>query len=150
MDFRHAEAYCLMKYISKDQTTIEWLWNSRDGVVPFTIPPDDGIIDPSDDRMMSHADWHEDKRVPFFVPPVGLRIFVSYTEASALEAWSQHVSALKDQEIEVRDPQQYQSLFVRDMVQNEQPRIVTVDEATREEFAARALAASLQGLRVPR
>ena len=150
MDFHHAEAYCLLKYVSKDQTAVEWLWNSRDGIVPYSIGPTDDIMEIGDEKMMSHVDWREDVRIPFFVPPVGMRIFVTYDQASAKEAWDRRMEILRKREIIMGDANSYRDEFVRDMVTNRQPRIVTVDETVRKEFAARALAASTQGLRTPR
>ncbi|PWJ81563.1 hypothetical protein C7441_11095 [Pseudaminobacter salicylatoxidans] len=72
------EAYALMKYVSDDGGEIEWIWNSRDGVSPFGIGKRSGA------GNMSHADWGEDVFIPNFVPPVGMRIFVSMTKEKAL------------------------------------------------------------------
>ena len=35
--YKHAEAYCLMKYKCEKCGKTEILWNSRDGVTPFMI-----------------------------------------------------------------------------------------------------------------
>lgn len=75
---RFAEAYMLMKYVSDDSSEIEWLWNSRDGVSPF------GVSSRVSKDIISHADWGEDAFVPNFVPPVGMRIFVTMTMEKAL------------------------------------------------------------------
>lgn len=80
---RFSEAYMLMKYQNDAGTEVEWLWNSRDGVTPFSIGPKEGT--PGLGNSLSHADWGEDAFVPNFVPPVGMRIFVTLTMDMALE-----------------------------------------------------------------
>lgn len=35
--FNFNEAYSLMKYVNEVDGYVEWLWNSRDGISPFTI-----------------------------------------------------------------------------------------------------------------
>lgn len=69
---QHGEAYCLMKYASAKVGRIEWLWNSRDGVTPFTL---------GSEAALAHADWHEDVFVPNFVPPVGMLIVMNWSDA---------------------------------------------------------------------
>jgi len=71
--YNHGEAFCLMTYQSRDGSAREVLWNSRDGVTPFIISSRDGT-------GMEHIDWHRDKPVPDYKPPVGSRIFVDATE----------------------------------------------------------------------
>lgn len=74
---RFGEAFMLMKYQQKSSGHIEWLWNSRDGISPFTIPPPAAAPEGEGlDHYMSHADWGEDVIVPNFVPPVGMRVFI--------------------------------------------------------------------------
>jgi hypothetical protein len=62
-----------MKYVSEYNGRVEWIWNSRDGVTPFCIrdPHAPG------DYAMQHDDWGEDAFIPNFIPPVGMRIFIS-------------------------------------------------------------------------
>jgi hypothetical protein len=79
-EHNHLEAYCLMKYQSKDAKVVEYLWNSRDGVTPFSIGPKDedtGLGD--DDQDLLHSDWREDTYNPLYIPAVGSRIFVNAT-----------------------------------------------------------------------
>lgn len=73
MPYNHKEAFCLMKYQTKDTFLTETLWNSRDGVTPFIISSTDG-------REMSHIDWARDRCQPDFHPPKGMRVFVDATE----------------------------------------------------------------------
>lgn len=70
--YNHAEAFCLMKYATRDGKTIEWLWNSRDGVTPFIIRSQSG-------DEMNHVDFHLDCYLPNYTPLPGERIFVDMT-----------------------------------------------------------------------
>lgn len=71
--YNHKEAYCLMKYASKDGQIVEWLWNSRDGVTPFIIRAADGVTE------LRHTDFHLDRYLPGYQPLPGERIFVDST-----------------------------------------------------------------------
>jgi hypothetical protein len=73
---QHAEAFCLMTYRADDGSEEEQVWNSRDGVTPFVIGLRSG-------KPATHADWHRDRRVPDYLPPLGSRIFVDMTEEAA-------------------------------------------------------------------
>lgn len=84
--FQHHEAFKLMKYANQ-HGVVEWLWNSRDGVTPFGIAVA-GITEARMDderKTLRHVEWHSDVFMPFFVPPVGMRIFVSMSEERAGE-----------------------------------------------------------------
>lgn len=72
----HAEAFCLMKYVSDDGTEEEVLWNSRDGVTPFVITLRSGM-------QATHRDWSGDVYAPDHQPKKGDRIFVNMTEKRA-------------------------------------------------------------------
>ncbi len=74
--YRHAEAFCLMKYAADDGSEVEWIWNSRDGVTPFISHSRTG-------REMRHVDWHLDRCEPNHRPQVGERIFVDLTREKA-------------------------------------------------------------------
>lgn len=54
----------------------EWIWNSRDGVTPFTITSRSG-------KTMSHVEWHRDQFVPGYTPQPGECIFVDLTPERA-------------------------------------------------------------------
>jgi hypothetical protein len=76
----HGEAFKLMTYASGDRQTIEFIWNSRDGVTPFVVTARDGVT------QLTHVDWHGDKYQPYRIPEVGERIFVDLTAARAVAA----------------------------------------------------------------
>lgn len=71
------EAFCLMRYESKDGRIVEFLWNSRDAVTPFGIRSRDGTTD------LFHTHFQRDERRPHHVPQIGDRIFVTATEEHA-------------------------------------------------------------------
>lgn len=66
--WRNGDAYKMYKYQSEQTGVVEWIWNSRDGVVPFIIRGLDGT-------SIKHVDFWEDVYLPNWVPPVGTRIF---------------------------------------------------------------------------
>lgn len=76
MTYRHGEAYCLMKYATKDGSEVEWIWNSRDGVTPFGVRSRSGA-------EMLHTEWGLDRRLPDYQPLPGERIFVDLTRERA-------------------------------------------------------------------
>ena len=61
----------LMVYAGKKN--LEILWNSRDGVTPFRIAA-------RDVEEMNHVAWQSDVRMHDFIPPCGMRIFITATE----------------------------------------------------------------------
>lgn len=81
---RHAEAYCLMWYQSRDESVSEYIWNSRDGVTPFTVHSRDGV-------EMRHVHFEADRYLPDFKPPEGLRIFIDITPEWARQSTKEFV-----------------------------------------------------------
>jgi hypothetical protein len=78
-EYRHVEAFCLMRYMAEDGSNEEEvIWNSRDGVTPFTISLRSG-------KTAVHVDWRKDKRAVDYVPPAGSRMFVDLTPGRARE-----------------------------------------------------------------
>ena len=75
---KHAEAFNLMKYRSEDGTEEEIIWNSRDGVTPFSLTLKSG-------KPATHVEWDKDVYVPDYVPKPGDRIFIDLTLEKALE-----------------------------------------------------------------
>ena len=75
--YNHVEAFCLMKYQSKDGQITEMLWNSRDGVTPFGIRSKDGTTE------LFHVEWQRDVCCPDHKPQKGDRIFVDLTPEKA-------------------------------------------------------------------
>ena len=63
------DAYKLYKYQSEVTGLVEWIWNSRDGVTPFTMIGKDGT-------RATHVDFWEDMYCPNYVPAIGTRIWV--------------------------------------------------------------------------
>lgn len=77
---KHREAFHIMNYRCECGHH-EKLWNSRDGVTPFSIPcPVCG-----DGMGMAHVDWKHDVFAPIFFPPVGSRYFADMTIERARE-----------------------------------------------------------------
>ncbi len=66
--WKNGDAWKLYKYQDQGSGLVEWIWNSRDGVVPFIIRGKDG-------GELRHVDFWEDVYLPNYVPPVGTRIF---------------------------------------------------------------------------
>jgi hypothetical protein len=88
--YLHKEAFCLMKYSTSDGSEVEWIWNSRDGVTPFTIRSRSGA-------EMVHTQWQFDVRIKNYQPLSGERIFVDMTDGLAelmartnVAAWWDH------------------------------------------------------------
>ena len=77
--YKHVEAYCLMWYACERCGRKERLWNSRDGVTPFSIGcPDCG-------GTMQHVAWDLDDCQPEYTPYEGQRIFGDMTEEKKRE-----------------------------------------------------------------
>lgn len=55
--YQHAEAFCLMTYRADDGSEEEVIWNSRDGVTPFTVRLLSG-------KTATHVNWAADRAVP--------------------------------------------------------------------------------------
>lgn len=73
----HAEAFCLMQYTSDDGTETEVIWNSRDGVTPFSIMLLSG-------KQATHSRWHEDVRcTEGMARSLGVRWFMDHTQETA-------------------------------------------------------------------
>ena len=86
--YKHNEAFCLMRYGSDDGTEIEVLWNSRDGVTPFMIGSR------LTEGMLRHIDWREDKCRPDFTPHKGMRIFVNATKELVTPKLNEYVQEI--------------------------------------------------------
>jgi hypothetical protein len=88
-DYKHPEAFCLMKYQSEDGEEEEILWNTRDGVTPFFIGNKAGT------KSMKHINWNEDVRAINHKPQPGDRVFmdlskedyISYTKVNVDKMW---------------------------------------------------------------
>lgn len=87
--YKHVEAFCLMKYATKNGTETETVWNSRDGVTPYTIPSKSGV-------EMFHVDWRSDVRAPDHQPKLGDRIFVDLGAERARKLATERVEKFWD------------------------------------------------------
>lgn len=70
---RHAEAFHVMTYSNNELTIVETLWNSRDGVTPFSIIARDKAV------PLLHTRWDRDIYAPNLIPAIGDRVFVDLT-----------------------------------------------------------------------
>lgn len=76
-DFK--EAFCLMTYQCEQCHKMEEVYNTRNGITPFTIRC----------RYCGgtarHINWQYDKRDPDFKPLTGMRVFIDLTPEKAKE-----------------------------------------------------------------
>lgn len=86
----HKEAFCLMLYRDTAGNE-EWIWNSRDGVTPFSVMSRQGL-------EAYHVDWWRDQRVPHHVPKLGDRVFIDLTIERARELRQAYVDHWWDYE----------------------------------------------------
>ena len=75
--YQHAEAFCLMTYRSDDGSEEEVIWNSRDGVTPFTVRLLSG-------KRATHVNWAADQASPGHKPGPGERYFAGPPESPSL------------------------------------------------------------------
>ena len=76
---RFNEAFMVMQYRCEACGTTERLWNSRDGITPFTINCR------SCGGSAAHVRWGEDVYAPDHRPALGERIFVDLNAEKALQ-----------------------------------------------------------------
>lgn len=81
-EYKHAEAYCLMRYKCRSCGTVETIWNARDGVTPFMVAC---TVCPN--GMMEHIDWKSDRCEPDHCPDKGDRVFVDSTDLICRIYW---------------------------------------------------------------
>lgn len=87
----HGEAFCVMRYQSDDGTESEMIWNSRDGVTPFTLTLRSG-------KQATHVDWPSDVYCPDHAKHMapGDRYFVDLDPETALALASDRVEEYWD------------------------------------------------------
>jgi hypothetical protein len=128
--YRHKEAYCLMKYASKDGEIVEWIWNSRDGVTPFGCMARDGQTE------LFHVEWHLDRCIPNYQPGPGERVFTSvtredmerYVERLIEEHWDNGTYPMKAR---FKDEDDARAVLLRDAlgdVSNGAPKVIFARE----------------------
>lgn len=86
---KHAEAFRIMTYRCSCGHS-ERLWNSRDGVTPFSIP----CPSCKDGMGMVHVDWQNDVFCPLYRPSAGERYFADMTRERAREFANQNADYL--------------------------------------------------------
>lgn len=92
---RHAEAFCLMWYACTCGHQ-ERLWNSRDGVAPFSAAcPSCGEPD------MKHVRWRKDAYAPEHKPHQGQRIWVDMTREAAENYARRRIASAQAQGYEI-------------------------------------------------
>lgn len=83
-EYNHAEAFCLMTYQCLTCGTIENIWNSRDGVTPFTVNcrvcKANGVEMTMSKGQMQHVAWDRDLCDPDYLPLPNQRVFVTITK----------------------------------------------------------------------
>ena len=124
----HAEAFALMKYASKDGAVVEMIWNSRDGVAPFTVLSKDPA-----DGVMKHVEWASDRYAPDYPYnglKVGDRIVVSMTEERARQ-----IATLRADKSAFKDEAEREEA-IRNITESSMsdPDIVVVDEKLLKEL----------------
>lgn len=89
--YRQREAFFLMKYANKDESIVEWIWNSRDGVTPFGVTAKDappcnpvGMKQWADKFQLHHVQWQFDVLLPHYLPLASERVFVTLTLERAM------------------------------------------------------------------
>ncbi len=89
---KHREAYCLMNYRCEACGAEEVLWNSRDGVTPFSIP----CISCGADGLtgMIHVRFDLDLRAPLYSPFPGQRYFADMSPERARAAANRNADRL--------------------------------------------------------
>lgn len=71
------DAFVVLRYRALDDPgDVEEIWNSRDGVTPYTVLLRSG-------RVGTHTDWTSMVHRPDYDPPPGSRVFVDLTEEIA-------------------------------------------------------------------
>lgn len=124
----------------------EWIWNSRDGITPFSVRSADGLAD------LQHANFHLDRYEPLHVPVVGARVFVDLTEELARPLAITYVDHWwNDANLPMVDHPQLGPMgkdaaaeyFIAAWISEwsgHAPHVVTVSPALHEQFKARAAA----------
>lgn len=140
--YQHNEAFKLMLYRSKDGETEEWIWNSRDGVTPFTCASSEG-------EVIQHVEWFRDVFAPFYIPPVGSRIFVDLTPQRArVQALKNAHSFFANDPVRCtesyRTPEELADTLAKSYLAHEgAPDVLVVNSAMADRFRARVPARRL-------
>lgn len=91
--YQHGEAFCHMRYGTKDGATWMTVWNSRDGVTPF------GMRHPRTGEDLTHLPpWSADIFDPLHVPDVGAYVWIDLDPEKAMQLAMKSVEAWWDDE----------------------------------------------------
>ena len=143
--FVHLEAFRLMTYSDGDSVSVR-IWNSRDGVVPFSVavrldwngdPTVSRDAAPDTERTVEHVNRSDDRLEPCHVPEVGDLVFIDWTYDEAEERAK---DTIRTNWPDGPDPD---TPSVRDLASQiygdgERPRLVEVDEALHQRFRVAA------------
>ena len=121
--FNHPEAFCRMTYTCNDCGKEEIIWNSRDGVAPFSVP----CINCKGPSM--HVKWSKDECLPEHTPEIGSRMFIDLTPERAVEIVDMRIKLTREQNIEVTETTEHKlrELAVEEIIPGE-PDLVEVTE----------------------
>ena len=110
---QHAEAFCLMRYECRDCEHREIIWNSRDGVTPFTTTcPVCGAAD------MVHVDWGDDKYAPDHVPWPGQGVWIGFPQELRRPMAAARVRAFDGSDWEV--PKEQRAALIQSLMESQE------------------------------
>lgn len=127
----HKEAFCLMLYKCTECDITEQLWNSRDGVTPFSLRCRNDACNKEMLGPMQHIEWQNDRQYPEFVCHPGLRIFIDMPEPIALALarmqWQKFVGYCEEQGKTAADQEKWtQGAFDNLYREGKAPWVVTL------------------------
>lgn len=110
MKYKHVEAYCLMQYRCEDCRYEETIWNSRDGVTPFTVTCD------KCGGIMQHVNWGRDCRKVNHKPGLGDRVFVDVTEDNIKEVAEEYTNkAIRFGRFKALNKEEILDIFIKNL-----------------------------------
>lgn len=122
---KHKEAFCIMKYRTNADEPVqeeEFIWNSRDGIVPFIV-----MSRTDKDKKLRHDDHSQDRVVMDYKPQPGERLFIEATrellEPVARERVENNWHLLK---VQFREKADAIERYLREWVKPGAPMLVTV------------------------
>lgn len=115
INYNHKEAYCLMHYRCERCGKHELVWNSRDGVTPFSV----GCNQDGCKGLMYHVNWHLDLCTPNYKLTKGQRYFKDMTVDDQKEAARRIISRAKGTEYEIKDEEEFIKSYVKNTHEGE-------------------------------
>lgn len=96
--YKHFDAFRLLTYQNPvDPNDKETIWNSRDGITPFTITAKNG------DGKLQLSDRKNEPVVPFYTPKIGERVFIDMTPEISMQLSRRWLQSLIDAAISGTD-----------------------------------------------